>query len=496
MAEKNRYSIKHKLMRMSMATSMIAVLLTCIVFVAYGAVISRNSLEKELQLISNMVGARVGASLEWGDNEIAKKTVNDLEVKNSILLACIYDVSGEIFASYFSPGHDKCPEVPSSSSYVAGWEKLVVYNDINFRGEYKGAIYIESDLRDIKKEVPGYILFAVLLMLSVSVIAYIISSRQQKYIAEPILSLVATTHNVIREDNYDVRAKKYDNDEIGDLASAFNKMMSQVRKERQNLERNVQERTSQLEEEKIKAEAASKAKSEFLRNMSHEFRTPLHGMLSFSTYGINEAETAERSDLHRYFSRINLVAQRLLKLVEAILSIAQLESGKEIFNMGVYNLIDAVNSVITEQQALLKEKRLKVIIKEAKFSTEAEFDRDKIVQVITSILGNAIKFTPEGKKIKIAFEEIMYTRDRRRKASEAIRISIEDEGVGIPDDELEKIFDKFVQSSRTNTGAGGTGLGLSIASGIMRGHEGEIFAENSDNGGAIFYITIPREARK
>lgn len=494
--KKKRFSIKQKLMTMSIVTSVTAVLLTCTFFVGYGTYIARSTLEKELYLVSQILGSRLGGYINSGESGLASSSIGDLSVKDSVILACVYDVGGNVFASYLKETSKKCPLSPQKGESFKGWNTLWVHKDIIVGEDTAGSLYIESDLQEVKDKVPQYLLFATILALMVMSIVYYMSSRFQRMIADPITSLVKTAHNVIKEDDYKLKAIKYDNDEIGDLTGAFNKLMQQVRKERENLERNVFERTQQLEEEKVKAEAVNRAKSEFLRNMSHEFRTPLHGMLSFSTYGTNEAQTADRSDLHRYFTRINQVANRLLKLVEAILSIAQIESGKEHLKIEESDLLKTAQSAIKEQQALLKERGIEVNLQEPNISTVADFDKDKMVQVVTNILGNSVKFTPQGKEINIYFGERMFTRDRRRKEAPAITISIADQGIGIPDDELETIFDKFVQSSRTDTGAGGTGLGLSIAAGIVKMHEGVIQANNNESGGAVFTVTIPRESRK
>jgi signal transduction histidine kinase len=494
--KKRRFSIKHKLMTMSMVTSVTAVLITCSLFVGYTMFMARGSLEKELNLVSHILGNRVGEYINAGDKGIVNNSISDLSIKDSVILACIYDAAGNVFASYFKGGNNSCPLQPEKGDSLKGWNTLRVHNDILVEGNHSGSLYIESNLQEVKDKIPQYMLFAVILTFIVMGLVYYISSKFQRMIADPIINLVKTAHNVIKEDDYKLRAVKYDNDEIGDLTGAFNKLMLQVKKERENLERNVSERTQQLEEEKEKAEAVNKAKSEFLRNMSHEFRTPLHGMLSFSTYGINESETAQRTDLHRYFSRINQVANRLLKLVEAILSIAHIESGKDPMKISENDILKAAQSAVREQQALLKERGISVNIQEPNINTNADFDKDKMVQVVTNILGNSIKFTPEGKEINIFFGEKMFTRDRRRREAPAITVSIADQGIGIPNDELETIFDKFVQSSRTDTGAGGTGLGLSIAAGIVKMHEGVIEANNNEQGGAVFTVTIPRESRK
>jgi signal transduction histidine kinase len=110
------------------------------------------------------------------------------------------------------------------------------------------------------------------------------------------------------------------------------------------------------------------------------------------------------------------------------------------------------------------------------------FDQEKIIQVFYNLISNAIKFSKQTSVIKV---DLRYTEE-----NSFLVVSIEDQGMGIPEGELERVFDKFIQSSKTKTGAGGTGLGLSICKEIIKGHGGDIWVRNADSGGAIFSFTL------
>jgi signal transduction histidine kinase len=172
------------------------------------------------------------------------------------------------------------------------------------------------------------------------------------------------------------------------------------------------------------------------------------------------------------------------------LAVAQLESGKQKFKMEPKDLRSTINAVIVEQQSLLDKKQISLNLKLPKSVAKAQYDENKVIQVLINILGNAIKFTDNGKTITIALTK---TKMDDKKKKEAYKIAISDQGVGIPDNEIKSIFGKFVQSSRTNTGAGGTGLGLAIARKLVKGHSGKIYAENNKDGGASFIIILPVE---
>ncbi len=246
-----------------------------------------------------------------------------------------------------------------------------------------------------------------------------------------------------------------------------------------------------------KAESANRAKSEFLANMSHELRTPMHAILGFSSLGSNKVGTAADEKISGYFMRINESGQRLLYLLNDLLDLSKLEAGRMDFDFAENDLQESIKIITDELAPLFLERCLTVDVEPSSVNTVAIYDNEKIEQVIRNLLSNAIKFTPDGFSILIYFEEtLLYSKEDpfEEAATSAISVSIMDQGTGIPESELGTIFEKFVQSSKTENGAGGTGLGLSISKEIIEGHGGTIQARNSTKeSGAIFTFSLPRE---
>ena len=226
-----------------------------------------------------------------------------------------------------------------------------------------------------------------------------------------------------------------------------------------------------------------RAKSEFLANMSHELRTPMHSILSFSQLGLKKIETADKEKIFKYFNRIQVSGDRLLILLNDLLDLSKLEAGHMDLEIKTANLQLTLESCLNEQELQIADKNLQITTS-IKGDCLGNFDQVRMGQVITNLLSNAVKFTPDGKSISIAI-----TTDKSAN-SPTLCLSIEDEGIGIPEDELEGVFDKFIQSSKTKTSAGGTGLGLSICKEIISSHHGKIWAEHGVNG-SIFKFTIP-----
>ncbi len=260
------------------------------------------------------------------------------------------------------------------------------------------------------------------------------------------------------------------------------------------LEQKVSQRTGELQVAVKKAEAANTAKSQFLANMSHELRTPMHSILSFSKFGIKKADTADRAKLGTYFDRIQTSGARLLILLDDLLDLAKLESGQLGMEFGWNNIHTIIQACTEELESRILDLGVNLKISEIPSNPIASFDGTKIGQVLTNLLSNAVKFSPKGGTIKLSVKKELHIVGRRKedtRTMEMMIVSITDQGIGIPINELSIVFDKFVQSSKTKTGAGGTGLGLSICKEIIEAHSGKIWAENNDHGGATFCFIIP-----
>lgn len=229
------------------------------------------------------------------------------------------------------------------------------------------------------------------------------------------------------------------------------------------------------------AEAANAAKSDFLANMSHELRTPLHIILSFAGFGIKEHAAAKPEKLLDYFQRIRQSADSLLTLLSDLLDLAKLELNKMAFNFQPTLVSELICSVAHEFESLALEQDLTIQCDTSDFDEHITLDVEKTKQVLRNLLSNAIKLSPKQAEIKIDLN----------RTDTSIVISVSDQGPGIPADELEVIFDKFVQSSKTKSGTGGTGLGLAICSEIVEAHKGRIWAQNNPDGGAVFSFEIP-----
>lgn len=269
---------------------------------------------------------------------------------------------------------------------------------------------------------------------------------------------------------------------------------TELLKHRDHLQELVMEQTTGLVAAKESAERANEAKSEFLANMSHELRTPMHAILSFSELGESKVEEATPEKLKSYFHRIQDSGKRLLNLLNDLLDLSKLEAGKMMLRQHPHDLFNLAQEVLAEFESLIQSHKLDLQLESGNCITIAEVDEMRFMQIVRNLVANAIKFTPPGGMLALRFSAAELPRGRRGSdigMVPAIRLEISDSGVGIPENELEAVFDKFVQSSMTSSKAGGTGLGLAICRELIEAHHGTIFAHNNASGGATFVITLP-----
>ena len=242
----------------------------------------------------------------------------------------------------------------------------------------------------------------------------------------------------------------------------------------------------ELIEQKEKAKASENVKAEFLANMSHEIRTPLNAMFGFITI-LKEKDMDDES--RKYLNIIEKSGKNLLTIINDILDFSKIESGKMNIEKIEFNPKEEIEIIKNLFTSSASQKNILLKFDENNLKWNIVSDPTRIKQVISNLLSNAIKFTPENKKIIL---NVKYDENK-----EELSVEITDEGVGIPKDKLNTIFDSFSQADNSTTRKyGGSGLGLTISSKLIELLGGKLKVESEVGKGSKFYFTIPAKKTK
>lgn len=226
------------------------------------------------------------------------------------------------------------------------------------------------------------------------------------------------------------------------------------------------------------AEAASASKGRFLSMMSHDLRTPLTAIAGYAE--LLERVLADGTEAD-YAATIGQAAREVSRLIDDVLSFAQLESGRVTVRPAPVSMPDAIHRAAMLVRPRLEETGVSFETSDCE-GVAARADGDRLQQILLNLLSNAIKFTPRGGRVEMRCE----ARDRR------VRIVVADSGIGIPEDQMERIFEPFVQLDAGAVAAGhGVGLGLAISRDLARAMDGDITAARSHHGGASFIVDLP-----
>jgi two-component system phosphate regulon sensor histidine kinase PhoR len=233
-----------------------------------------------------------------------------------------------------------------------------------------------------------------------------------------------------------------------------------------------------------------KMKTDFVANVSHELRTPLSTIQQNIALLIEGLPGALNETQMKFLSITQNNIKRLKRLISDLLDSAAIEAGKFKLKISKVDINEIINNVVTFLSRWAKTKDISMQTDLPPGSEVLEMDKDRIEQVLTNLISNAVKFTPEGGKILIS----SIVREPTEQIPQgAIEISVRDSGPGIAPGDIERIFEKFERAGAVSPGVGGTGLGLSICKEILRMHGGRIWVESKLTEGSEFSFLLPRK---
>ena len=324
---------------------------------------------------------------------------------------------------------------------------------ITIKHEIAGGVFIHTSAQVFQSIYSGLIPTTAAIMTGVFLLSAIAAFFLAKYITKPLAS-IATTAVKMQNGDYSARAPiNTGSKEIHDLARSFNDMAVQI-------------------------QYTDQTRSDFVANVSHELKSPVTSIQGYAE-GMLDGTISNDSEKRKYLQIITDETHRLTKLINSLLSLSRLERAEETLKISDFDLCETVRRVIISKVADIERKKLEI---DPLLSDEGIFvsaDKDMIERVLINLLDNAIKYTNEGGKITLEV----------KKEKPAVIFRISDNGIGIPEEDIPFIFERFYMVDKAHTSGKGTGLGLAICKKIIEKH-GQTIRLVNGNGGCTFEFTL------
>ena len=469
----SRLTLRQRLTLSLMVVGLASLVLAGTVYIAFDLIGYRFLQIDRLHLKTELIVSRIE---EFGFPDRPTRDLRwsmDLQSDVHVRSAELYDGDGSLLTSYHRSSIDGLTETPVFVEEL--WTTSIV-RDIYLDGKRVGIVRIDGNPELFWTRLKDHASILIALFGVSTILTLGLSRRINRRFSDQVLDLAHAANAISVHRDYSIRVVRRSDDEIGILVDTFNHMITQIELRDQQLKAEVQ-----------RAEGAKVAKTKFLATMSHEIRTPINGILGMTELLKDTDLTPEQSEFTKTVRRS---ANALLSIINDILDFSKGEAGRFELEDTPFSLSSVINECLETVSIAACEKNIELCcIVDPDVPRLVRGDPGRLRQVLLNLLSNALKFTDEGEVV------LRSTLERELEGKAEIRIEVEDSGIGIPEDRIDRLFKSFSQIDASNTRRyGGTGLGLVICKQIVEAMDGSMYVRTKEGEGSTFgfRIRLPR----
>jgi signal transduction histidine kinase/ActR/RegA family two-component response regulator len=461
--------IARKALTLGLAPTLSALLLVSIASATATYFTARGNTTRDVSAQAALVADSVGGALAFDDSQATADTLRLLRGRPNIEAACVFGVSGALFAEY-PEGRNRCAALAPEGARVPR-RSILVSRPIVVNGRILGSVVIEGNLTLLYAwmRIQAFVILGALL--GGTLVALSLTRVLRRGISGPVLDLAATAVRVSTNRDYSLRAAQTTSDEVGALVQSFNGMLDEIQRQNEILTIEIAER-----------KRAEYLKDEFLAAVSHELRTPLNAILGWLQ--ILRTTDGGEERLKRALESVERNARSQARVIEDLLDVSRMATGKLQVKMAVVDLCAVLTAAVETAKPMATAKALQLTLDLPAASCLASADRDRLQQVAWNLLSNAVRFTPRGGSINVSLAA----------AERDYLLCVRDTGIGIAPEFLPFVFDRFRQADGSMTRQhGGLGLGLAIVKEVAELHSGTVTASSEGPGrGATVTVRLPQ----